>query len=232
MKNSYLLLGLALLVMGCTSKETVKSAAGSKTKKPEVNQLQSGIDAFKARDYEKARDFLSKAVKEKRSNDDLISAHKHLAFINALQGNTDGAYKQFMKAFKLDKDFELDKSEMGHPAWGPAFERAQKEAEVANAKGSELFDEGKSYYSKRDYDNAVKMLEAAVAKEDLKASKKVEAYKLLAFTYAVQKNPAKARNAFTQAFKLDKEFQLDKSEYGNPVWTPLYDEIKKQFTKK
>ena len=212
--------------MSCASKETVKTADAGKTKsaakKADVNLLQSGIDAYKAREYEKAKDLLTKAVKEKLSNDDLISANKHLAFINALQGNADGAYNQFMKAFKLKNSFELNKSEAGHPAWTPAFERAKKEAAILYAKGADLFDDGKSSYSKREYDNAVKLLEAAVAKEDLKVSKKVEAYKLLAFTYAVQKNPAKARTAFTQAFKLDKEFQLDKSEYGNPVWTPLY----------
>jgi Tfp pilus assembly protein PilF len=227
---------ITFFFLSCASKETVKTADAGKTKSTaknaDVNLLQSGIDAYKAREYDKAKDLLSKAVKEKISNDDQLTAHKHLAFINALQGNADGAYKQFMRAFKLDKGFELNKSETGHPAWTPAFERAKKEAAILYAKGADLFENGKSSYSKREYDNAVKFLEAAVSKEDLKVSKKVEAYKFLAFIYAVQKNPSKARTAFTHAFKLDKEFQLDKSEYGNPVWTPLYEEAKKQFTKK
>lgn len=227
---------LTLFFWGCASKETVKTTETGKTKSTakvaKTDFLQSGIDAYKARDYEKAKDHLTKAVKAKLSNDDMVSAHKHLAFIYALQGATDAAYKQFAKAFMLDKGFELDKSELGHPAWTPSFERAQKEAALTNASGSDLFAEGKKFYNKREYTKASKSLEAAVNRDDLKISKKTEAYKLLAFIYAIEKNPGQARAAFVNAFKLDKDFRLEKSEYGNPVWTPIYDEVQKQFQKK
>jgi Tfp pilus assembly protein PilF len=227
---------LTLFLFGCASKETAKTTETGKSKNTskevKVDFLESGIDAYKARDYEKAKNYLTKAIKSKLSDDDMLTAHKHLAFIYALQGASDAAYKQFAKAFKTDKDFELDKSELGHPAWTPSFERAQKEAVLAYSKGTKLFGDGKKFYSKREYTKAIRMLEAAVTKEDLKPGKKAEAYKFLAFIYAIEKNPAQARAAFVNAFKLDKEFQLDKSEYGNPVWTPIYDEVQKQFQKK
>lgn len=235
MKTLYLSLFLLFFFVGCASKETAKKAEGGKAtaeKKEKIDYLQTGIDAYKARDYEKAKNHLAKAAKQNLSTDDLVAAHKHLGFIYALQGATDAAYKQFAKAFKLDKSFELEKSELGHPAWTPAFERAQKEASLANAKGSDLFDEGKKFYNKREYTKATRSLETAVTRDDLKTSKKAEAYKLLAFIYAIEKNPAQARAAFVNAFKLDKEFHLEKSEYGNPVWTPIYDEVQKQFQKK
>lgn len=236
MKNITAFAVMILLIVGCSSKETVKSRSAAPVKKEEKaisdNALQNGINAYKARDYEKAKGQFLKASEQKISKSDLIQAYKHLAFIYALQNNTDGAYKEFMKAFKLDKSFDLDKSELGHPSWTAAFERAKNESNLLYAKGSDLFDTGKDYYGKRDYANAVRYLEAAVTKDDLKNVKKVEAYKLLAFTYAIQKNTAQAKEAFKNAFKLDPNFQLDKSEYGNPFWTPLYDDAKKQVLKK
>lgn len=236
MKKILLSLLLILFAFGCASKEAVKTTGKEKTKTEKKavadNSFQAGLDAYKARDYEKARGLLVKATQQQLSTDDVVSSHKHLAFIYALQGNHDGARKEFAKAFKLDKGFELDKSELGHPAWTPAFERVQKEFALTNAKGSDLFDDGEEFYSKRDYENAIRSLEAAVEKDDLKTVKKVAAYKLLAFVYAIKKNPAKAKDAFRKAFKLDNTFELDKSEYGNPVWTPVYDEVKKQIQKK
>lgn len=227
---------LMLLFFGCATKEAAKTTRDEKTKNTKKinadDALKNGIEAYKVRDYEKAKSSLHKATQQKLSKSNLVSAHKHLAFIYSIQGNADEAYKEFSKAFKLDKKFKLDKSEAGHPAWTPSFQWAQKESALINAKGSELFDEGKDYYSKRDNTNAIRSLEAAVSKEDLKTSRKVEAYKLLAFIYAVDRNPAQAKLAFKKAFGLDNSFQLDKSEYGNPVWTPLYDEVKKQFQKK
>ncbi|MBL7996812.1 hypothetical protein JNM05_15705 [bacterium] len=227
---------LMLLVFGCATKEAANATKDSKAKQhiktgPD-NALKNGLEAYKVRDYDKAKSSLLKATQQKLSTNDLVSAHKHLAFIYSLQGKEDDAYKEFSNAFKLDKKFKLDKSETGHPAWTPSFQWAQKESALINAKGTELFDDGKAYYSKRDNSNAIRSLEAAVSKEDLKTSKKVEAYKLLAFIYAVDRNPAQAKLAFKKAFGLDNSFQLDKSEYGNPVWTPLYDEVKKQYQKK
>ena len=229
MKHIFLTTILILFIFGCAAKESVKK---EKTEKGTVNALQLGLDAYKIRDYEKAKTSFLLATKQKLSKNELITAHKHLAFIYAVQGNTDVAYKEFTEAFKLNKSFNLDKSELGHPAWTPAFEWAQKESALLNASGSDLFDDGKTFYLKRDHAGAKRSLEAAVNKEDLKTSKKVEAFKLLAFIYAIQNNSSQAKNAFRKAFELDNAFQLDKAEYGNPVWTPLYDEVKKQFKKK
>jgi Tfp pilus assembly protein PilF len=232
MKTIYWILAFALLTMGpgcgSASKETV-----SKTTKKEDGEatLKKGLDAFQSRNYEGARDLLLRSSKQNLSTDNLILAHKHLAFIYAIQKNPGAATKEFLKAFGLDKDFQLDKSETGNPLWTSSYLAAAKQYTQAHATGSELYSNGKSAFERRNYDTALGALESAVTKKDLSDEKRADAYKFIAFVYSIQKQTGYAKAAFRKAFKLDKNFQLDRSEYGNPVWTPLYDEVKKEFKK-
>ncbi len=232
MNKGYIILFVLVwtLAAGCG---TASKQAVSKTERKEDSEalLNLGLEAYKARNYENAKNLLFKASGQNLSGDQLISAHKHLAFIHALQKNTGAATKEFLKAFYLDKDFQLDNSETGNPLWMPSFIEAAKQFTQTHAAGSELYSEGTNAFEKRNYNAALASLEAAVKKEDLSRDKKAAAYKFIAFIYSIQKKPAYAKAAFRKAFRLNNSFELDKSEYGNPAWTPLYDEVKKEFKK-
>lgn len=217
---------------GAKSTTKEKPETPAVPKKPSGKpQLEKGMELYKARDYEGAKKNLRSATDLDLSKSERTQAYKHLGFIFAMQKNQAEATKAFFDAFTSDDGFELESAEMGNPAWTPAYEAAQKQFTLASASGNDLLSKGKDAYSKRNYDEALSYLETAVKKTDLEGNKRADAYKLLAFAYALRKRPVDAKNAFRKAFEVNKNFELDKSEYGNPVWTPLYDEVKNTIKK-
>jgi outer membrane protein assembly factor BamD (BamD/ComL family) len=218
-----------LALSGCASSS---SSSGSASGEDAAALLSEGLQAYQSRNYDLAKDKLTAVTTRKATRNQQITAFKHLAFIHAIQQNPREAKRQFLKAFYLDKDFVLDRAELGNPYWMPAFMSASKQFAFAQSSGSELYQNGKTAYEKRRYDDAINYLETAVEKKDLDTGLKVDAYKLLAFIHAVNKQPAEAKADFRRAFQLNKYFELDKSEYGNPVWTKLFDEVKTEFRSK
>lgn len=227
------------LVMGLIASCAADSAS-TKTKTPKKEQvvkedigrlMDDALAAYEARKYDRAKELFLKVVKVKPSKSNLIKAHKHVAFIYGIQKNPGESKREFIKAFELDPDFELDKAEQGNPFWGPAFENASRDAALIHASAKDLLNKGKEAYGRRAYDEALTFLQAALDKKDIGKSVKIEACKYAAFVYALKKQPAEAKKAFRKAFKTDKNFELDKAEYGNPVWTPLFDGVKKEFQK-
>jgi len=194
--------------------------------------LNEGLQYYKVREYDKAKALLNQSLGLNLSRPNCIAAHKHLAFIAAIQSDSSEATRQFFEALKLDKDFTLDKAEMGNPYWTPALESAQKQYGLLTQDSAELFKMGKSLYEKREYVESQKYFDAALAKYDLSFDNKVQSYKYLAFIYSIQKKNDYAVTAFRNAFKLDKHFELDKGEYGNPLWTPLFEQAKVTLNKK
>ncbi len=231
---------LCLLFVACggstttvTKPDDKQNVKTDKNVKPAFNAdevFEKGITAYKAREYETARMSFTQAASALRDSK-LANAYKFLGFIMAIQNNHAEATKFFLKAFDANSSFELDPAENGHPAWTPDYVAAATQFALRNAKGSELAKSGKEAYAKRDYETSINFLEQAVLKTDLGTSDKVEAYKYLGFIYALKKRNDEAKAAFQKAFQLNKNFELDKSEYGNPTWTPLYDEVKKSNKK-
>ncbi|MBX7150545.1 hypothetical protein K1X84_02810, partial [bacterium] len=191
-----------------------------------------GIESYKQRDYDKARQsFTQASTSKKLSTAQMVTLHKHLAFIYAIQKQNAEAADEFLKAFTLDKSFTLDKAEMGNPYWTPAFEDAQKQFGLLSISGNDLFATAKDHYEKRNYDEALKYFNVILKKIDLALDNKIQSYKYLAFIYAIQKKTDASKDAFKKAFHLNKSFELDKGEYGNPIWTPIFDEVKKSMSK-
>ena len=54
---------------------------------------------------------------------DKAAAHKHLAFIYCTSKRADKCEVEFRAARLADPGFTLNKSEAGHPAWGPVYQR-------------------------------------------------------------------------------------------------------------
>ena len=56
-----------------------------------------------------------------------VEALKYMAFSNCVTGKTPQCRQNFEKAFKLDPNFTLLPGEMGHPIWGPVYERVKRD---------------------------------------------------------------------------------------------------------
>jgi Tfp pilus assembly protein PilF len=193
--------------------------------------LNDGIEFYKKRKFNQAKENLQKITTGKAAKEQIISAHKYMAFTSAIEKNNQDAKKHFLEAFSLDKNFDLDKSEIGNPVWTPSFEDAKKEFSLTLLNSQEYFNQGKQLYSDRKYSESIKYLEMALSRKDLSNENRVQTYKYLAFIYSIQKQTDKAKQSFKKAFEINKQFELDKSEYGNPVWTPIYDQIKNEQKK-
>jgi len=221
---------ILLLLVSCGSggKETARDSY----KENIQIALITGIQQYKARDYDHALMSLRKVVDHKKTAlRDKIEAHKLRAFIYALQEKTKASHDEFRKAFDLDPDFTLDKAEVGNPFWMPPYETARTETGLLKASPGELADQAINAYLKHDYAVALDRFSAALKRKDLGVRDKISCYKYIAFIHALHNRPRETKQAFRNAFQLDRRFTLEKGEYGNPSWTPIYDEVLKEMKK-
>jgi hypothetical protein len=152
MTNKILLIAAALLLAGCeafgplqdqsTHAPAAAEAAPAPTRKaapvaapaepelpPARKALNSGIEMYKAGNFNGAIKQLTGAPELAKAETPLqLEAIKFTAFSYCVTNRTTLCRQQFVKAFKLDKSFDLSPGEKGHPLWTPSFERARKEA--------------------------------------------------------------------------------------------------------
>jgi hypothetical protein len=96
---------------------------------PARKALNAGIDMYKAGNFNGAIKQLTNAPELSQADTALqIEALKYTAFSYCVTKRVTLCRQQFAKAFKLDKSFDLNPGEKGHPLWTPSFERARKEA--------------------------------------------------------------------------------------------------------
>ncbi|NIO41703.1 MAG: TssQ family T6SS-associated lipoprotein [Burkholderiales bacterium] len=91
--------------------------------------LWQGIAFYEEGNYRAASRRLHFALEEGLSVADRVVAHKYLAFIACVSGQQLTCREEFAIALKLDRKFELDEAEAGHPIWGPVF-RSARDANV------------------------------------------------------------------------------------------------------
>jgi len=114
-----LVMALALLA-GCSSRPMlgISRTIGTASNK----DLAGGIRAYENGDYEESERLLKRSVDEGLTfQRDEITARKYLAFTYCVTNEERKCREQFRKVLELDPRFELDKSEAGHPVWGPVF---------------------------------------------------------------------------------------------------------------
>jgi len=114
-----LVMALALLA-GCSSRPMlgISRTIGTASNK----DLAAGIRAYENGDYEESERLLKRSVDEGLTfQRDEITARKYLAFTYCVTNEERKCREQFRKVLELDTRFELDKSEAGHPVWGPVF---------------------------------------------------------------------------------------------------------------
>jgi len=96
---------------------------------PARKALNAGIDMYKAGNFNGAVKQLTTAPELAKAEMPLqLEAIKYTAFSYCVTNRITLCRQQFVKAFQLDKSFDLSPGEKGHPLWTPSFERARKEA--------------------------------------------------------------------------------------------------------
>jgi len=83
--------------------------------------LATGLKQYEDGDYASSARNLRAAIDQGLSHRDLVSAYKHLAFINCAAGRERQCRDEFRQALAIDPAMELSPAEAGHPIWGPIF---------------------------------------------------------------------------------------------------------------
>jgi hypothetical protein len=94
--------------------------------RPAERALIAGLKAYDDAQYESAdrlfREALAAGLASPR---DRAEAHKRLAFVSCAAGRLADCEAEFRLARQADRNFALDKSEAGHPVWGPVYKKLQ-----------------------------------------------------------------------------------------------------------
>jgi Tfp pilus assembly protein PilF len=123
MKLSLLALA-ALILAGCaqTPTQAPPPSVTELAARPAERALLAGLRAYEDAKYPEAERLLSQALQAGlASPKDQAAAHKHLAFIYCTSQRQAQCEAAFRAARAADPNFELSKSEAGHPLWGPVF---------------------------------------------------------------------------------------------------------------
>ena len=83
--------------------------------------LAAGLKQYEEGEYAGSAKNLRAAIDRGLSNRDLVSAYKHLAFIDCASNRERQCRDQFRQALTIDPAMELAPAEAGHPVWGPIF---------------------------------------------------------------------------------------------------------------
>ena len=96
------------------------------TARPAERALLAGLKAYDDAQYDFAdRSFHEALAAGLASPRDRAEAHKRLAFIDCAAGRLAECEAEFRLARQADRTFALDKSEAGHPVWGPVYKKLQ-----------------------------------------------------------------------------------------------------------
>jgi Tfp pilus assembly protein PilF len=120
---------ICMSLAGCVQTPPAPPAPGllDVAERPAEKALLAGIRAYDDAQYPVAETQLSKAINTGlTSAKDKAAAHKHLAFIYCTSNRVRECDSAFRSALQADPAFMLNKSEQGHPLWGPVYQRITK----------------------------------------------------------------------------------------------------------
>ena len=83
--------------------------------------LDRGIREYDEGNYKVAAKTIQSALDVGVTTSSQAKAHKYLAFMDCVAGQTSQCRDEFKKALAINPDFELSPAEAGHPIWGPVF---------------------------------------------------------------------------------------------------------------
>ena len=116
----------AALMAGCVQPSPPPLGLLDVAARPAERALLAGLKAYDDAQYDSAdrlfREALAAGLVSPR---DRAEAHKRLAFIQCAAGRLGDCETEFKLARQADRNFALDKSEAGHPVWGPVYQKLQ-----------------------------------------------------------------------------------------------------------
>jgi len=104
---------------------------------PAERSFINGMRFYEEGQYERAEALLKRALAEGlQDKHDIAIAQKHLAFIACAYNRPSDCEQAFRAAFAADTGFRLSDAEVGHPLWGPVYNRvaAEQPAKAAATK--------------------------------------------------------------------------------------------------
>jgi hypothetical protein len=118
------LVALLALAAGCAPMASTSPGLMDVAERPAEKALLAGIRAYEDAQYPEAEKQLASALQAGlASSKDRAAANKHLAFIYCTSNRIADCEAAFRAARKADPAFALNKSETGHPLWGPVYKR-------------------------------------------------------------------------------------------------------------
>ena len=126
-----LVLAAAAFAAGCAAPPPAPKPTGlaEVMERPAERALLDGIRAYDDGQYAQAEKALRQALADGlQSARDRATAHKLLAFITCTSERLAECEAAFRAARAADPAFVLNRSEAGHPLWGPVYRKAVPEA--------------------------------------------------------------------------------------------------------
>lgn len=117
-----LLVAIFLLMTGCASKTSRDIGIDKLSLRKAEQALSTGIKQYDDGELKSAQKNLQDALSLGLTFDsDKVAAHKHLAFIYCSSNQERQCRDEFRRAFEVDSSFKLERTEIGHPLWGPVY---------------------------------------------------------------------------------------------------------------
>ena len=124
----WLIVAGVFLVTGCASQTSRDLGIDKLAPRKAEQSLNSGVLLYEDGDLKAAQKNIQEALKLGLTFDsEKVSAHKYLAFISCASNQERQCRDEFRRAFEINPDFKLDRTELGHPLWGPVYNSVRAE---------------------------------------------------------------------------------------------------------
>lgn len=115
---------LGFLLAACVQAPPAPIGVLEVSSRPAEKALIAGLKAYDDAQYESADSLFKQSLSlGLASPKDRAEAHKRLAFMHCAAGRLPDCEAEFRHARDADPSFTLDRSEAGHPVWGPVYRR-------------------------------------------------------------------------------------------------------------
>lgn len=124
----WLALASVILLSACAS-QTARDIGIDKLAPRKAEQaLNTGVRQYEDGDLKAAQKSMQEALNLGLTFDsEKVTAHKYLAFISCASNQERLCRDEFRRAFEVDPAFKLDRTEIGHPLWGPVYNSVRAE---------------------------------------------------------------------------------------------------------
>ena len=118
----WLMLAIVFLIAGCASQTSRDLGIDKLAPRKAEQALNSGIRQYEDGEINAAQKSLQDALTLGLTFDsEKVTAYKYLAFIHCASNREKLCRDDFRRAFEVDPAFKLDRTEIGHPLWGPVY---------------------------------------------------------------------------------------------------------------